>query len=104
MSKRLEMFDKLLARGSPDPFHLYARAMELRSLGRLDEAVAAFAEVEQKFPDYVPTFLMAGQLAQELDKLDDARAWFERGLEVARAAGESHTVGELESALEGLAG
>ena len=31
MSKRLELFDKLIAGGSQDPFHHYARAMELRS-------------------------------------------------------------------------
>ena len=32
MSKRLDMFDTMIAKGSQDPFVHYARAMELRSL------------------------------------------------------------------------
>ena len=34
MSKRLDMFDTMIAKGSQDPFVHYARAMELRSLER----------------------------------------------------------------------
>ena len=46
MSKRLQMLDALIEKGSEDAFHHYARAMELRSLERLDEALAAFGTID----------------------------------------------------------
>ena len=99
---RLAMIEKLIAQGSTDPFHWYARAMELRSLERLEEALAAFDDVRSRFADYVPTYLMAAQVAQELDRTDDARAWCEQGLERAREKGDSHAARELSQLLDML--
>ena len=50
-SKRLQMFETVLAKGSTDPFHHYAHAMELRSLGRKDEALVAFERIAASFKD-----------------------------------------------------
>jgi tetratricopeptide (TPR) repeat protein len=102
MSKRLEMLEKLIDRGTSDPFVRYARALELRSLGRLEETLAAFEEVRKLHPDYVPTFLMAGQVAIELDRGDEARAWLQQGLQVAQAQGDEHARSELQQALDTL--
>jgi hypothetical protein len=76
--------------------------MELRSLGRRDEALAAFAAVAEAHPDYVPTYLMAGQLAVELGRIEEARAFLSTGIEKARAAGEGKALGELTAALDEL--
>ena len=73
MSKRLDMFDTMIAKGSKDPFVHYARAMELRSLERFDDALAAYQQVMQAFPDYVPTYLMAGQVAEQLGRIAAAQ-------------------------------
>ncbi|HEX4352041.1 MAG TPA: tetratricopeptide repeat protein [Polyangiales bacterium] len=102
MSQRLDMLDKLIAKGSQDPFVHYARAMELRSLTRAAEALQAFHDLRGRFPTYVPTYLMAGQLAVELSQLDVARQFMEQGLERARAAGDGHAESELASALASL--
>jgi tetratricopeptide (TPR) repeat protein len=96
------MIEKLLEKGSTDPFHWYARAMELRGLGRLEEALEAYADVRERFEDYVPTYLMAAQVAQELDRTDDARAWAEQGIEQAQKKGDGHAKGELEQFLATL--
>jgi tetratricopeptide (TPR) repeat protein len=100
--KRLAMLEQVIAKGSTDPFHHYARAMELRSLGRLEEALDAFGAVRTRFPAYVPTYLMGGQVAIELDRLEAAREWLEQGLEAARAAGETKAEGELRELLRTL--
>ena len=100
--KRLAMLEAMIAKGSDDPFVHYARAMALRGLERREDALKAFADVEARFPSYVPPYLLAGQVATELEREDDARAWFERGLEKARAAGDGHAEGELEVALAEL--
>lgn len=100
--KRLAMMEAMIAEGSTDPFVWYARAMELRALERLPEALAAYEEVAERFPDYVPTYLMAAQVCEKLGRDADARGWCERGLEKARAAGDAHAESELQAFLEEL--
>lgn len=100
--KRLAMLEQVIAKGSTDPFHHYARAMELRSLGRLEDALAAFGDVRARFSTYVPTYLMGAQVAIELDQVETAREWLEQGLLVAHAAGESKAEGELRELLATL--
>jgi hypothetical protein len=102
MSKRLELFDKMIAGGSNDPFHHYARAMELRSLGRVPEAAQAFAEVCQRFAQYVPSYLMAAQLFRELGDAAQARQHAEAGVAAARRDGNEHALSELTALLDGL--
>jgi hypothetical protein len=96
MSKRLELAEKMIAAGSRDPFLHYARALELRSLGRTDDALAAFEGVVRDFPAYVPTYLMFAQLALESGDPGRARRQVEAGIVVARAAGDAHAISELE--------
>lgn len=99
-SKRLQMLEQLIAKGSTDPFVHYARAMELRSSGELEAALAAYAEVSERFASYVPTYLMAGQVALELGRPAQAREFLERGVEVASAARDEHAKSELLALLE----
>jgi predicted Zn-dependent protease len=101
-SKRLQMLDKMIAAGTRDPFVRYARALELRGLGQLADALAALTEVKALHPEYVPTFLMAGQIAIELERSDDARNWLSEGLRAAVAAGDEHARSELQTALDSL--
>jgi tetratricopeptide (TPR) repeat protein len=102
VNKRLERLERIIAQGTSDPFVRYARALELRGLGQLQQALAAFDEVRALHPDYVPTFLMAGQIATELDRIADARTWLEQGIAVAKAARDEHARSELQSALDAL--
>jgi predicted Zn-dependent protease len=102
-SKRLQMLEKMIAAGTKDPFVRYARALELRGQGDPEAALSALSEVRSLHPEYEPTFLMAGQLAVELDRADEAREWLTAGLKAAVAAGDEHARSELQSALDGLA-
>lgn len=97
---RLAMLETMIAKGSEDPFVWYARAMELRSRDRFDDALEAYGEVSEKFPEYVPTYLMAAQVCEQLGKTDDARAWAERGLK--RASNDPHAASELQAFLDEL--
>lgn len=102
MSKRLEMLQKLVASGSTDPFARYGLAMEQRSLGDREGARATFRELRGLSPDYVPSYLMAAQLAVELGDHADAREIGEAGLIAARAKGDSKAHHEIEALLAGL--
>lgn len=96
------MIEKMIASGSRDPFHWYARAMELRGMGEAERALEAYGDVAREFPDYVPTYLMAGQVAQELGDTEGARGWLTEGQAKARAAGDQHALSELTALLESL--
>jgi hypothetical protein len=96
-SKRLEVIETMIAKGSKDPFHHYARGMELRSLGRTEDALAALEAVQASFPNYVPTYLMAAQLAQELGRIDLASKLADDGIDRARAAHDDHALSELQT-------
>ena len=102
MSKRLEMLEKMIASGTKDPFAFYAHAMELKSLGRLDESLAAFDRLRGLDEKYVAQYLMAGGVAQQLGKKDVARGWYEQGIARAQAAGDGHALSELQQALAQL--
>jgi hypothetical protein len=47
---------------------------------------------------------MAGQIATQLDRLTDARAWLEQGIAAARAVRDEHARTELQAALDALPG
>ncbi len=98
-SKRLAFLEKLTAEGSQDPMAFYSLAMEYRGLGRYDEALRTFTSLRAKHSDYVPLYLMCGQMLEKLDRLEDARSWYEAGVAKARAAGNAHAASELEAAL-----
>jgi predicted Zn-dependent protease len=105
-SKRLEFLVKQTAPGgseSENPFAWYGLAMEYRALSRFEEALWAFETLRARTPDYVPMYLMCGQMLEQMGRIADAKTWLALGLEAARKKGDSHAAGELEGALAALA-
>jgi tetratricopeptide (TPR) repeat protein len=97
---RIATFQSFIARAPGDPFPRYGLAMELKSSGDLAAAWTAFSELLDQFPDYVPTYLMAGGTLVALGRRDEAAAVYRRGIDVASRKGDAHARGELESALQ----
>jgi tetratricopeptide (TPR) repeat protein len=96
---RIATFQSFIARSPADPFPRYGLAMEHKTRGNLAEAWTAFSDLLEHFPDYVPTYLMAGGTLVALARRDEAAAVYRRGIEVATRKGDLHARGELESAL-----
>jgi tetratricopeptide (TPR) repeat protein len=101
MSKRLEFLLKLTSK-SEDPFAWYGLAMEYRSLSRHEEAISTFQQLRTRTPEYVPMYLMCGQVLESLGRVEDARAWLGAGVAAARTKGDAHALSELEAALGAL--
>jgi tetratricopeptide (TPR) repeat protein len=101
-SKRLEVLLKMTSSPAADSFAWYALAMEYKGLGRVDDALATFESLKGKDPGYVPMYLMCGTMLFEVGRVDDARAWLESGLAVARQKRDTHAAGEIEGALAAL--
>lgn len=99
---RIATFRSFIARSPSDPFPRYGLAMELKSSGDVEAAIGEFMTLMEKFPDYVPTYLMAGTTFAERGRFAEARTALERGITAARNKGDRHALGELEGALAGL--
>lgn len=102
MPTRLEALEMMVSKGPNDPFPYYGLALEYRSQGRLRDCLDGFERLREKFPDYVPMYLMAAQVSQELGLIADARRWCETGIAAAQRTRNTHALGELESLLGGL--
>ncbi len=100
---RVATFRTFIARSPADPFPRYGLAMELKGRGELNEAWTVFAELIEKFPDYVPTYLQAGGTLSSLGRRDEAASTYRRGIEVAQTRGDQHARRELEAALNEIA-
>ncbi|MBL9005212.1 MAG: hypothetical protein JNJ46_13245 [Myxococcales bacterium] len=103
MSTRIDEIKEIVALSPSDPFPLYGLAMEYRNSGDFTEAQATFARLQERFPDYVPQYLMHGQLlASDVKDRAAAKRVIEAGIERAQAARNHHALSELQSLLDRL--
>jgi tetratricopeptide (TPR) repeat protein len=100
---RIATFKSFISRSPADPFPRYGLAMEHKTRGELAEAWAVFEDLLEKFPDYVPSYLMAGGTLVALGRRDEAAEIYRRGVDVATRRGDQHARGELQTALVELA-
>lgn len=99
---RIATLKTFITRSPKEPFPRYGLAMEYKNRGELAEAWSVFGELIQQFPDYVPTYLMAGGTLTALGRKDEAISVYRQGIEVATRSGDQHARRELESALAEL--
>lgn len=78
---------------------MYALALEHKNAGDAGEAVRVFRALMAAHPDYVATYLHAGNALVAAGDPGEAREVWRRGLEIARKKGDHHAAGELEAAL-----
>ena len=96
---RIASFRSFISKSPQDPFPRYGLAMEHKGRGEHAEAWAVFEELIAKFPDYVPTYLMAGGTLISLGRKDEASAIYRQGIDVATRRGDQHARRELQDAL-----
>lgn len=98
-TNRLEILKQMV---SQDPNNLFARyglAMEYAKGGDFAEAVGEFRKLVQHDENYAAAYFHAGQALEKLGRLEEARAMYEKGIEITTRKGDLHTRGEIEAAL-----
>ncbi|HUL58473.1 MAG TPA: tetratricopeptide repeat protein [Anaeromyxobacteraceae bacterium] len=100
--QRLAAFRQFVERSPDDPFPRYSLAMALRSAGQAGQAVAEFRELAHRKPDYVPTYLMLGQVLEAEGRDAEAAKAYEDGIAAATRTNDAHARGELTEALDRL--
>jgi predicted Zn-dependent protease len=99
---RIDEIKEIIAMVPNDPFPRYGLAMEYKNAGDKGEARRCFAELLETHPDYVPQYLMHGQLLVEMGERDEACRILSLGVERARAARNFHAMNETQAALDRL--
>ena len=97
---RLEQLEKLLVAEPRDVFVNFALAMEYFKAGRHEEALVQFGRVNEIDPDYVPAYFQKGNSLVSLGRQQEAKAVFEKGIEVARRVGNNHAADEMADVLK----
>ena len=98
----LDFFKAAVEKDPTNTFARYSLAMEYRKAELPEDALAAFEAIVEHDPDYVAAYLMAGQLAADIQQDDRAIAILNAGIERARAVGNDHAASEMSDLLEEL--
>ena len=99
---RLAQLESQLADDPTDPFLRYGVALEYDSGGDAKTAAAKLAGLIADSPDYVPAYLMAGQILAKLGRDLEACDVLRSGVLQSKAAGNEHAAGEMAALLATL--
>ena len=96
------MLKEILAENPNDAFARYGLAMEYANAGDSGAALVEYEKIVALDPNYVPAYQMGGQLLLNLHREEEARNWFERGIEAARRSGNRHAESEMQGMVDTL--
>lgn len=97
-SPRLEQLKGFLANSPDEPFILFAIAKEYESLDDTTNALEYYQKIETAAPDYVGLYYHLGKLYEQLGEDHKAFFTYKKGMEVAKNAGDQHSLSELAGA------
>lgn len=95
---RIDQIRQFLQDSPNDSFLRYALAQELQKQGDIEAAKEAYLWLTDNQPSYVATYYHLGKLLITQGEKEAALAWFNLGIEHAKAAKELHALSELQSA------
>src|ERR1700689_1732899 len=96
-TNRTEVLKAMVAQNPADAFARYGLAMELVKAGQLESAVAEFRALLEHNPNYAAAYFHGGQVLEKLGDVEQARALYEKGIEVTARTGDQHTKSELQA-------
>jgi tetratricopeptide (TPR) repeat protein len=98
-TNRLEVLKQMVSQDPSNSFARYGLAMELANSGELEQGVAEFRALLKHDENYAAAYFHFGQALEKLGDIEQARATYERGIEVTTRKGDLHTRAEIEAAL-----
>ena len=98
-TNRLEILEQMIREDPNNTFARYGLAMEHAKSGQYHEALTEFRTLLQGDENYAAAYFHAGQAYEKLGEVEEARAIYEKGIEVTTRKGDTHTRSEIEAAL-----
>jgi tetratricopeptide (TPR) repeat protein len=102
MTSRLDQMLAFLEQDPNDSFSRYAVALEYASRRKYPAAIEQLDELRRRDPDYVALYYQLGDLQTKMEEWDLAEQAYTEGITVARRIGDTHTLSELQMALDEL--
>ena len=99
---RIEKLKEYLEKSGKDSFLQHALALEYIKIGDDLAAKDLFNEVLRREPTYIGSYYHLGKLQERLGDTEKAIRIYERGMEEAKKAGDTHSYNELQGAYEEL--
>lgn len=99
MNHRVHTLTSYLDEDPSDLFSRYALAMEYRKSGMIVECIDQLNVVLQYDENYLGAYYQLGQAYLLQSRIDEALNVFQRGLDKADSAGDTHAASELREAM-----
>lgn len=99
---RIERIIEFLNQQPKDNFLRHALALEYIKLGELVKAKDLFIEVLTESPDYIGSYYHLAKCLVDLQEIEAAIQWYEKGMEAAKLEKDDHAYRELLAAYEDL--
>lgn len=99
---RIEKIKEMLAQSPGDSFLQHALALEYVKEGNDAGAKAVFEQLLQVNESYVGSYYHLAKLLERTGERDEALRTYQKGMQVARQAGDTHAYNELQAAYEDL--
>jgi Tfp pilus assembly protein PilF len=100
---RISKLQEFLQKQPNDSFLQHALALEFVKQENDEEAENLFQNILEKEPDYVGSYYHLGKLLERNGRTDEAISTYEKGMAIAKSAGDQHAYNELQGAYEDLA-
>ncbi len=97
---RVEKLKEYLKTNGKDSFLQHALALEWIKVGNDAEAKELFNEILRREPTYIGSYYHLAKLLERIGNTEKAIKIYERGMEEAKKAGDTHTYNELQGAYE----
>ncbi len=99
---RRQMLEEFVARRPDDAFSRYGLAMECMNSGDPAAAGAHFRALLERHADYIPAYLIYGQLLARESRVSEAKQILSNGIAAAAKKGDQHARSEMEALLTEL--
>ena len=99
---RIEKIKEMLSQSPGDSFLQHALALELVKEGKYADAKAVFTQLLQANEAYVGSYYHLAKLLERMGERKQALETYQKGMQVARQAGDGHAYNELQAAYEDL--
>ncbi len=99
---RRQMLEEFVAQKPDDAFSRYGLALECMNTGDSASADRHFRELLERNADYIPAYLIYGQLLARESRVEDARRVLSSGIDAATKARNQHARSEMEALLNDL--
>ena len=97
---RIEKLKEFLSANPSDSFLQHALALEYLKLGEDGVARKLFEELLARDENYIGSYYHLAKLLEKLEEQDLAIVYYEKGMLMAKEAGDQHAYSELRSAYE----